>query len=190
MKPPINSQDTVRTTGSLLTASNLQHAMSLTKVDKAQLIKSYLQSQRVYRSFFKAEGEQDCAKWERQIDESHGDTILDKVQEAVFTTPVLKPRVPEQAVTRLEARETVRLQQRTMANSSIHHVGVRKLLKEPEQLTEECPTQKPRVPPPRGTLDGFLSSAKNHKRGRDPAESIDTERHAGMYVNVLPMLPS
>ena len=81
-----------------LTTSNLRVGMDsdLTKFDKARLIETYLQSQRAYRKEFELEGKDARAMWDK---ENGGDIYKDQtapsLQEGVFATPILKPRVPE-----------------------------------------------------------------------------------------------
>lgn len=95
MKPADNSFQT-NTSTSALTSDNLRLAPLLAKIDKSQLIGSYIRTQAVHRTFYAHEGKKTAEKWNKTeatnaIDDDDG------VEEAntMFGTPMLKPRVPE-----------------------------------------------------------------------------------------------
>lgn len=69
---------------------------NLAKFDKARLIETYLQSQRAYRKEFELEGKDARAMWDKENGgDAHKDQTASSIQECVFATPILKPRVPE-----------------------------------------------------------------------------------------------
>jgi hypothetical protein len=97
--PPPNIQDTP-TCHAGLTTAHLTSA-ALAKVDKTQLLTSYIRSQNTYRSYFVHEGKKAQAAWGRPDanEEDAGDEKPNAVEDAedvgAFGTPELKPRVPE-----------------------------------------------------------------------------------------------
>lgn len=102
MKLPVNSQDTAR---SRLDTFGLGHTTSLAKVDKTQLIKSYLHSQQLHRAHFEKEGLQFRATWRHEAGDINLNARPVDCAKDVFATPILEPRVPEQKRKREEDRE-------------------------------------------------------------------------------------
>ncbi|KAI0091973.1 hypothetical protein BDY19DRAFT_570946 [Irpex rosettiformis] len=89
-------QNAAATSSSRLTVSNLRSNSNLAKFDKGCFVDAYVQSQRTYRKTFELEGRAVCATWGKENgDGVCTDQIAPNIPGCGFTTPILKPRVPE-----------------------------------------------------------------------------------------------
>ncbi|PSR73607.1 hypothetical protein PHLCEN_2v10526 [Hermanssonia centrifuga] len=76
-----------------LTADTLLRAASLSTVDKTQLIKSYIRSQKEYHPHHVAEGKKVYESWNACPTQTVSPAQEATIRDAGFSTPVLKPRV-------------------------------------------------------------------------------------------------
>ncbi len=76
-----------------LTADTPLRAASLSTVDKTQLIKSYIRSQREYHPHHVAEGKKVYESWNACPTQTVSPAQEATIRDAGFSTPVLKPRV-------------------------------------------------------------------------------------------------
>ena len=97
-----DSQDTTPSNGrrGRPITSALLSAASLVKVDKSHVLSSYLSSQRSYRTHFVKEGQKDWVAFDKPAESRSGSGGNEEseqkqdVQDAGFSTPKLKARVP------------------------------------------------------------------------------------------------
>jgi hypothetical protein len=187
-EPQRNPQQTVPLTRTPLTAPNLQAISELADFDKAQLIKSFLISQRSYHAEHEKEGRKHRAAWDKN-------TILTDVSETTrtagaigFMTPVLKARVPKE--------------NSDVSDAAQHHVDLLETSKtritanteksEPRNQTKEDPrtSARPSSPKPcKRTLEDFgimkEKRKENKKRKRAAVkvrENEDKARTKGMDI--------
>lgn len=194
MKPPIpNSQDTAASASASasrarapgLTAALLS-ATPLAKVDKAAFLGAYLRSQSALRGHFVQEGLRDQRSWDRDGDGVEDERDEGKVQDAVFSTPKLKARVPE--APRKEAPSEI-VQDEDAAEHVPESTPTRKE-KSTSQATTKVKKPKPREPRdadvqrPRSpnTLDKYMVAQSKTKQKRQ--RSRDSDREAGMLMTV------
>lgn len=116
---PPNSQDTAASHG--LTSALLTSA-SLAKIDKTQLLGSYLRSQSTYRSHFVQEGRKAQLKWGQDDRENKTEVTRnvegESVEVAGFSTPKLKARVPEPPKARAKVKSRQPVDSSDVANSA------------------------------------------------------------------------
>lgn len=180
-----DSQDTTPSNGprGRPITSALLSAAPLVKVDKSCVLKSYLTSQRSYRTYFVQEGQKDWVSFDKPADNQSaaGDEEEKKRdgQDAGFATPTLKARVPASAknVDKARQRSGVARERDTSRNTSQR---AEEKIRRRGGASKKEKTEENQIANRRRKLEDYLlsqhQSAKKSSRKRQ--RSVESEREA------------
>ena len=162
-----------------LTLNELRRSETLTKIDRAQLVKTYVYSQQVYSDLHATEGKNHQATWNLPTPSTPKLLPTSDIN-AGFDTPVLKARMPDSQPTSRAENEmdktpcAIHTSPATMAKQRKPVASGRDLDKVSGGVYGARPSQK--------TLEECLNVAKSStetlKKGKKRARSEDMERDA------------